>query len=179
MTENNNNVRFFYMRDSKDPRRMVTVARRFHPSDRSVLQFQFAVNNPNSKFDGWDSTKGDCPQKAVGRKIALGRLESRPFEVDFESGRQLTLICEILSDESKAEMHAVDWGQRWNDSEKGDFVPSTVRRIARQELARLVGDEPLIKNRPKTKAVAYVNIGSVNPSDVVKLVATLKGGKNK
>jgi hypothetical protein len=136
MTENNN-VRFFYMRDSKDPRRMVTVARRFHLTDRSVLQFQFAVNNPNTKYDWTGHVKGDCPQKEVGRRISLGRLESRPFEVDFESGRQLTLICEILSDEAKAEMHAVDWGQRWNDSEKGDFVPSTVRRIARQELERL------------------------------------------
>ncbi len=175
MTENNN-VRFFYMRDSKDPRRMVTVARRFHPSDRSVLQFQFAVNNPNTKHDWTGHVKGDCPQKEVGRRISLGRLESRPFEVDFESGRQLTLICEILSDEAKAEMHAVDWGQRWNDSEKGDFVPSTVRRIARQELERLKA-EPLIKNFPKTKAVGYIDIGSVDPSNVATVIANLKGDK--
>lgn len=139
MTENNK-VRFFYMFDSKNPRRMVTVVRRFHPVDRNVLQFQFAVNNPSSKTNGWGEllAKGDCAQKVTGRKIAFGRLETRPFEVDFETGRQLTAICEILSDESKAQMHAVEWGPRWLEQNPNtDFVPSTVRRIAREELSRL------------------------------------------
>lgn len=139
MTENNK-VRFFYMFDSKNPRRMVTVARRFHPENQNVLQFQFAVNNPSSKINGWGEllVKGDCAQKVTGRKIALGRLETRPFEVDFETGRQLTAICEILSDESKAQMHAVEWGPRWLEQNPNtDFVPSTVRRIARVELSRL------------------------------------------
>lgn len=143
MTENNK-VRFFYMFDSKNPRRMVTVVRRFHPENRNVLQFQFAVNNPSAQWrEAKDtglpvSSKGDCAQKVTGRKIALGRLETRPFEVDFETGRQLTAICEILSDESKAQMHAVEWGPRWLEQNPNtDFVPSTVRRIAREELSRL------------------------------------------
>lgn len=140
MTENNK-VRFFYMFDSKNPRRMVTVVRRFHPQNPNVLQFQFAVNNPSPIWDDWDhalTSKGDCPQKKVGREIALGRLEARPFEVDFEKGRQLTVICEILSDEAKAEMHAVEWNERWvRQNPSKDFVPSTVRRMAREELQRL------------------------------------------
>lgn len=142
MTESNK-VRFFYMFDSKNPRRMVTVARRFHPQDPNVLQFQFCVNNPSTQWkEAKDtglpvSSKGDCPQKKIGREIVLGRLESRPFEVDFESGRQLTTICEILADEAKAEMHAVEWGPRWSKTHSGDFVPSTVRRMAREELEKL------------------------------------------
>lgn len=144
--QNRDGVRFFYMRDPDDSRRMITVARKLREGDSNVLQFQFSVNNPKSfahfSYDYREvvTTFGDAPRKETGRTISVGRLASRPFEVELNGRRQLTALCEVLSDELAARMAAYLWYDNTlndtNESEK-DLIPNCVRRTARVYLEEL------------------------------------------
>lgn len=85
------NVKFGYLVDPKNSKRVVTVARRVNGD---TVDFGFAVCNPGQRTVSYNSQEpkiyyscGDLFTKDKGRKIAVGRLEKHPISIKLEDGQ--------------------------------------------------------------------------------------------
>lgn len=121
-----NDVRFLYLRDSSSTR-VVTVARQIYKTDPNGtrwVEFAFCVNRPVTKAGKMVLRQGDSFNKAIGRRIAAGRLaaghsmltHTQPGEGPIEAVLRFLSTCEASFK-----------------------VPQTVRRMAREALSEAMG----------------------------------------
>jgi len=85
---NENAVKYAYIRDQRDPRRVMTIARRWGKNHKKI-QYQYAICNPEQ----------DQHRKETGREWALDRLESFPLKFKPEQGEMIlrAVIADIFS----------------------------------------------------------------------------------
>lgn len=117
-------IKFFYMQDPENPKRVVTLARELD-KELDVLLFAWAVNTPKTKEDPFivvleGKKEGDQFQKKLGRKIATGRLlSSKAIAVKLNGSRPIEAMLKFLINPDQAELERADV-----------WIPQTLTKIA-------------------------------------------------
>ncbi len=88
-------VKYMYVRDPEEPKRVVTIARRFSKNGNKI-HYGIAVCKPDLHYDDYNHGSpflsdyipppGDVFSKDIGRRIASGRLEKNPYKVALKTG---------------------------------------------------------------------------------------------
>lgn len=88
-TETTENIKYAYIQDPMDPRRVITIAREIN---NGVIRYGMAINRVSKR--AW--APQDRFNKELGRRIASGRLHKNPCEVQLTEG--VPAIVTVLED---------------------------------------------------------------------------------
>jgi len=104
MTKPNENVvKFAYLRDDRDPRRVMTIARRWGKKHKKI-QYAYAICNPEE----------DQHNKATGREWAEDRLMTAPTKFKPAQGDMLLrAVVADICDSTEADRNAVAMAAQW------------------------------------------------------------------
>lgn len=145
-------IRYFYLRDPKNQKRSMCVARKLF-KDEDVVHFQFSCNHPTVKVEGTVLDKGDVYSKKKGRMIAVGRLEKDPYILPLEGRFPFRSILEALATYSQEDLNdlRLEENVRCEEWEAEDGspvliridrpIPTALRKAAKEMLKGLKEDK--------------------------------------
>ena len=115
-------VKFAYLRDERDPRRVMTIARRWGKNGKK-MHYAFTICNPVA----------DQFRKATGRELAVQRLEANPWKIRPEQGafvlRSIVLDIACRSCNIEDQRNAAEMTAQWLDENdrllEEDFIRIT------------------------------------------------------
>lgn len=93
-------TKFLYLHDPKNPKRVITVARRVNLTTR-VIDYALAICAPDRKNSlGGIAQRGDLYRKAIGRTIASGRLDLIHARIATSSMAELSNTVDLKEEEA-------------------------------------------------------------------------------
>lgn len=161
-------IRFLYIHDTHNSKRVITIARTFDEKQNSVT-FSFCVNHPTKKSKhGYTIFHGDTFSKKLGRHIATMRLnQGKSFTVFLAQGeRPIEAIISFLAFE------ALNMVTRSNfHGENGEMcgvevrdIPQCVTRICQYEYENLLFDISRHDDETEKFEAKYLSTFSAPPS---------------